>query len=87
MIEQAHKVLGSPPKSAVLMDYSKFKITGVDRSGKRFCIYTDDLMIAMGINLYCGSVWVNKRYWNAWRDLENEDGDEKRWKLVRRVWN
>jgi hypothetical protein len=36
---------------------SKFKVTGVDRSGKRFTLHYDCRMTAMGINLWSGSVW------------------------------
>jgi len=49
-----------------------WKVTGVDRSGKRFKIETDSRMYAHGINLWRGSVWL-------WVD--------GKWKLVKRVWN
>ena len=37
---------------------SKYKITGVDRDGKRFRIFTDNQVHAFGINLWKGSVWI-----------------------------
>ncbi len=49
-----------------------YKVTGVDRSGRRFKIETDNTLHAMGINLWRGSVW------------RNENG---KWKLIKRVWN
>jgi hypothetical protein len=49
-----------------------YKVTGVDRSGRRFKIETDNTFHAMGINLWRGSVW------------RNENG---KWKLIKRVWN
>ena len=51
---------------------SRFKITGTDRSGKRFRIETDNAQYALGINAYRGSLW------------ENIDGT---YKLVRRYYN
>ena len=48
-----------------------FKVTGVDRAGKRFRVLTDNWIHAAGINLWRGSVW------------ENCSG---KWKLVRRVY-
>ena len=51
---------------------TRFKITGTDRSGKRFKIETDIAGFALGINAYRGSLWENidgtyrlvKRYYN-----------------------
>jgi len=51
---------------------TRFKITGTDRSGKRFKIETDLAQFALGINAYRGSLW------------ENIDGT---YKLVRRYYN
>ena len=51
---------------------TRFKITGTDRSGKRFKIETDNAQYASGINAYRGSLW------------ENIDGT---YKLVRRYYN
>ncbi len=49
-----------------------YKITGVDRNGKRFKIETNSRMHAFGINLWKGSVWKQK-----------QDGG---WKLLHRVY-
>ena len=53
-------------------DMARFKITGTDRSGKRFKIETDIAQFALGINAYRGSLW------------ENIDGT---YRLVRRYYN
>jgi hypothetical protein len=50
-----------------------YKVTGVDKNGKRFKIETDSRMYAFGINLWNGSVW----------ELQKDD----KWKLLRRVYN
>jgi hypothetical protein len=34
-----------------------YEVTGVDRAGKRFKICTDNLIHAMGINLWRGTKW------------------------------
>lgn len=36
---------------------SRFKITGVDRAGKRFRICTDNAVYARGINVWRGTKW------------------------------
>lgn len=46
---------------------SKYKVTGVDRYGKRFCIHTNSLMQCVGINLYKGSRWQLKEDGNGYR--------------------
>jgi len=52
---------------------TKYKVTGVLRSGRRFkAIHTDSGLQAMGINLWRGSVW------------ESQNG---KWKLVHRTFN
>lgn len=48
-----------------------YKVTGVDRNGKRFKIETNSRMHALGINLYSGSVWKLR--------------ENNRWKLIHRV--
>ena len=50
-----------------------YKVTGVDRYGKRFKIETSNRMHAFGINLWRGSVWEFQK--------------NNKWKLVRRVYN
>jgi len=64
-----------------------YKITGLDRSGNRFCIHTDKYMYAMGINLYNGSVWENLNHWKLRNGIESKSTDLTRWKRVRRVRN
>lgn len=49
-----------------------YHVTGVTVNGRRFRIITDDVMFAMGVNLYRGSVW---------RVVNNKR------KLIKRVWN
>ena len=51
---------------------TSYKITGVDRTGKRFRILTNNYMHAMCINLYSGSVWK--------MDTEGT------WRLIKRVY-
>lgn len=37
---------------------AKYKVTGVDRSGRRFpAIYTDNSIHARSVNLYQGTIW------------------------------
>jgi|TARA_A100000172_G_C2975611_1_gene87527 hypothetical protein len=50
-----------------------YKITGKDVRGKRFKIYTTSRIHALGINLYQGTVWIEK-----------ENG---KWKPIKRVNN
>ena len=49
------------------MNTSKYKITGVDRNGKRFRLFTSSYMHAMGINLWSGSVWMRSEPHQKWR--------------------
>ena len=42
---------------------TKYKVTGVDRSGNRFKIETSSYIHAMGINLYRGNVWERCFVW------------------------
>jgi hypothetical protein len=44
---------------------SNWKVTGVDRSGKRFRILTDNAVHARGINVWQGTLWL--RIGNHWR--------------------
>jgi hypothetical protein len=37
----------------------QFKVTGVDRSLKRFVVETDNEFYAMMINVFRGSLWMN----------------------------
>ena len=50
-----------------------YMVTGVDRSGRRFKISTDNRTHALGINLWCGTVWSIKK-------------DGKR-SMIKRVYN
>jgi len=50
----------------------KYKITGIDVRGKRFRIFTNSSIHALGINLWNGTVW-------------ERNGDS--WKVIKRVWN
>ena len=50
---------------------SQYKITGIDRSGHRFKIYSNNYMHAMMINLYSGTVWHN---------------DKGTWRIIKRVY-
>lgn len=50
-----------------------YKVTGVDRRGKRFRMFYSCYMTAMCINLWSGSVWVKQ--------------SGERWKLIKRVYN
>ena len=36
---------------------SRYIATGVTRTGSRFRVETESLMHALGINLWCGTVW------------------------------
>jgi hypothetical protein len=38
-------------------DIIKYDITGIDRYGKRFSMTYNNINMALGINLWCGSVW------------------------------
>lgn len=51
---------------------AKYKVTGVDRSGKRFQLFYNCRMTAMCINLWAGSVW-------EWTGIH--------WRLIKRVSN
>ena len=47
-----------------------FKVTGVFRSGKRFkTIHTNNIVHAMGINLFRGSVW-EKQANGKWKTIK-----------------
>ena len=50
-----------------------YKVTGLDRDGRRFRIETSNRIHALGINLWCGSVWEFTR--------------ENKWRLIKRVYN
>jgi hypothetical protein len=50
----------------------EYKVTGVDRSGKRFRILTNNAIHAMGINVWQGTLWVRRG---------------GRWRVVRRYYN
>ena len=50
-----------------------YKVTGVTVHGKRFKIETNNRMHALGINLWCGSVW--------------QYTEENKWRLIKRVYN
>ena len=49
-----------------------FKVTGKDIYGKRFRIFTDNWLHALGINLWKGTVWK--------LDMDNK------WRIAKRVW-
>lgn len=49
-----------------------YKVTGVDKNGKRFKIETNSRMHAFGINLWNGSVWQLQ--------------ENNKWKLLNRVY-
>ena len=52
---------------------AKYKVTGTDRSGRRFAaIYTNNGMHAAGINLHRGTVW---------------EFDGEKYRVAYRVWN
>ena len=53
---------------------SKYKITGVDRDGKRFRIFTNNRIHMIGINVWNGSKWEY-----------NEE--TQRYKLLTRIYN
>jgi len=56
--------------------YSKgplWKVTGVDCDGRRFRIVTSSAVYAMGINVWCGTVWrLDARgTWRVFRRVYN----------------
>jgi hypothetical protein len=51
----------------------KYKVTGVDKNGKRFKIETNSRIYAFGINLWRGSVWGLQ--------------ENNKWKLLERIFN
>ena len=56
----------------------RYKITGVDRNGKRFKILTNNRMHALSINLWKGSVWIKRPKIDAFLFGQ--------WKLLKRVY-
>ena len=59
-----------------------FKITGVDRSGKRFRIFTESRIQAMGYNLYRGSVWQQVFVWPS-----HKRKGRNKWVRIKHVFN
>ena len=59
-----------------------YKVTGVDRKGKRFRIYTTNLTHAMGINLWRGNVWVRTFIWPS-----HLRKGKYVWKRIKSVYN
>jgi hypothetical protein len=75
---RGNKLSGDTVRYTTAMRGTTYEVTGVDRSGRRFKIVTNNWMHANSINLWRGTVWqVNIRWL----------GQGPRRSIVKRVWN